>query len=332
MDNSTLRGRRRLLKAGAAGAGLVALPHSVRANDVYPSKPITLVCPWTAGGHTDIFLRGTAELASKYLPNGQRFVVVNRPGASGAVGAQHVLRSAADGYTAMQFVTAVLRTPYVQDPGYHPLRDFTYIIAMADLSFGMVVRADAPWKTVNDVIAAAKKEPGKVSYATSGMGTAPHLLAEDFAQRNGLKLNHVTFKGSETALAVAGGHVDLLIDTPNWEPLQRTGKVRLLGVVGSDRLAPWPDVPTFAEQGVMLDAFSAPYGLIGPANLPDRVLNVLHDAFRKSMDEPEFQALLDRLHFKRFYKGPKEFSEWAHTNFEHQGKTLGRLGLATRTP
>ena len=318
-----------LRQAGASAiAGLPLFGHAQAS--AWPSRPILLINGYTAGGNTDVFLRETANLAGRYLP-GAQLVVENRPGANSAIAVQSLKRAKPDGYTVMQFTTALVRAPFIQETPYHPLKDFTYIIAMADIMLGIAVRADAPWRNLNELMAAARAQPGKISYATPGLGTAGHIVAEELSSRFGVKLNHILYKGAEYVSALGGGHVDVVIDTPTWAPLVESGRARLIGVVGSERMKRWPTVPTLSEQGVAF-GMNAPFGLVGPKDMDPVAVRTLHDAFRKSMDDPDYEKLLDRMQFKRFYRGMGDFEKWATESFAFHGQLLTKMGLSTRTP
>ncbi len=323
-----LRRRGFLKTATATLLGASAAPGMAQS---YPDKPVVLINGYTAGGNTDIFLRESAAIAARYLPNAN-FVVENRPGANAAIAAQYMVRSKPDGYTVMQFTTAMMRAPYIQDTPYRPMEDFTYIIAMADIMLGIAVRADAPWKSMADLIAAAKAQPGKLTYATPGLGTAGHLIAESISAQAGINLNHVLFKGApEYTNALGGGHIDIVIDTPTWASLLDSNRARLLAVLGTERLKRWPDVPTLAEQGIDF-GMTAPFGLIGPKGMDPVAVKALHDAFKRSMDDPAYDRLLERLQFKRFYRGMGEFDSWAKESYALHGALLKKMGLATRNP
>lgn len=313
------------------GAAALAAPAVHSSAQAYPSRPIVLLNGYTAGGNTDVFLRETAALAARYLP-GANFVVENRPGANAAIAAQAMMRAKPDGYTAMQFTTAMMRSPYVQETPYHPLKDFTYIIAMADIMLGIVVRADAPWRSFAELVEAARAKPETITYATPGLGTAGHIVAEELSTRFGIKLNHILYKGApEYVSALGGGHVDVVIDTPTWAPMIDNGRARLLAVVGTERLKRWPNVPTLGEQGIAFD-LTAPFGLIGPKGMDPSAVRTLHDAFRRAMDDPEYDKLLERMQFKRFYRGMGDFERWAAESFAFHGQLLKKMGLMTRTP
>src|SRR5258705_8018973 len=169
-----------LQRLGVAALATMALAAGGAAAQGYPNRPITLICPWPAGGPTDTHLRKLSELASKHL--GQPIIVENKPGAAGMIGPAGMARTAApDGYTISQLTINALRQPHLQKVDWDPLKDFTYIIGVSGYTFGMVVKADSPIKSFADVVAYAKANPGKCSYGSKGIGTSPHLLVEELA-------------------------------------------------------------------------------------------------------------------------------------------------------
>src|SRR5574343_1279189 len=198
--------RRQFLQTtGTAAAGLL-LPVLAQAQS-FPARPIKLICPWPAGGSSDMVMRALAESASKVL--GQQVIIENKPGASGMLGPNELVKAAPDGYTLSQTTIGVARLPHMQKMQFDPLRDFTYIACLTGYTFGIVVKADSPFKTVKDLVDYAKANPGKFSYGSTGNGTTPHLAVEEFASKAGIQLTHVPFKGSADGLqALLGGHIN----------------------------------------------------------------------------------------------------------------------------
>src|SRR5437762_3290412 len=177
----------------AVAALLLAAP-LLAAAQAFPSRPITLICPWPAGGTTDAHLRKFAEIAQKYL--GQPMVVENKPGGGGMIGPAQMARLARpDGYTVAQLPITAYRLPHQRAVDWDPLNDFSYIIGITGYTFGVVVRADSPLKDFRQLIDYARTNPGQLSYGTPGTGTSPHLLMEEVAMKAGVKLLHVPFKG-----------------------------------------------------------------------------------------------------------------------------------------
>ena len=219
--------RRQLLQLAAGTAALSTLSRIARALD-YPTRPVTLIVPFPAGGTTDVALRALATATEKYL--GQSIVVENRAGAAGTLGPANMAATAKpDGYTISQLAGTVFRQPFMTKTSFDPATDFTYIICLTGYTFGVVVRSDAPWKTSPELLAAAKANPSTITYGTPGAGTTLHITMEQIAKQQGVKLVHVPFKGNaETTTALLGGHIDAVADSTGWAPQVNDGKFRLL--------------------------------------------------------------------------------------------------------
>ena len=207
----------------------------------YPTKPITLIVPWPAGGSTDISMRAIADSASKFI--GQPIVIDNKAGGGGTVGPATMAAAAKpDGYTIAQLPITVFRLPLMQEVSWDPAKDFSYIIHLTGYTFGVTTNAEQPFKTWQDVVDYAKQNPGKVTYATPGTGTSLHISMEQIAAKAGIKLTQVPFKGgAETNAAVLGKHTTLQADSTGWRPLVDAGKLRLLMVWTAARS---PNFPT----------------------------------------------------------------------------------------
>jgi tripartite-type tricarboxylate transporter receptor subunit TctC len=315
---------RTLLSIAAAFA--LAAPLA-QAADNYPSRPITLIVPWPAGGSTDTHLRKLSEIASRHL--GQPIVIENKPGAGGMLGPAGMARSAApDGYTLSQLTVAAFRQPYMQKVDWDPLRDFTYIIGVSGYSFGMVVKTDSPFKTFDDLIAYARANPGKMSYASTGTGTSPHLLVEELAGKAGVQLLHVPFKGNaDSTQALLGGHVMAQSDATGWGKFVDQGAFRLLVTFGAERTR-W-GAPTAKELGYDVVSYS-PYGIVGPKGMDPKVVKILHDAFKKAMDDPENLRILQTLDQVYWYRSSEDYARWAAETFVTERGLIERLGLLAK--
>ncbi len=295
----------------------------------FPSRPLTLVCPWPAGGSTDTHLRRFAEISAKHL--GQPVVVENRPGNGGMIGALHVARTAKpDGYTLSQLTIAAFRFPYLQKVDWDPIRDFTYVIGVSGYTFGVVVRSDSPMRSFRDLVAWAKENPGKLSYASTGTGTSPHLLMEELAAKQGVELLHVPFKGSADATqALLGGHVMALSDSSGWGRFVDAGQFRLLATFGEARTKHWPQVPTAKDLGMDM-VYNSPYGIVGPRGMEPRVVKVLHDAFKRTLDDPEHQKVLDQLDQELWYRSSEDYAKFARETLQKERAVIERLGLLAK--
>jgi tripartite-type tricarboxylate transporter receptor subunit TctC len=290
----------------------------------FPSRPITLICPWPPGGSTDTHLRKFAEIAQKHL--GQPVIIENRPGASGTVGPSTMAAIAKpDGYTLAQYPISMIRVPLMQKTAWDPLKDFTFVIGLTGYTFGVVVKADSEFKTFNDLIAYARANPGKMSFGSTGNGTSPHLLMEAVAMQTGVKFLHVPFKGNaDSTQALMGGHIMAQSDASGWGRYVDSGVFRLLVTFG-DKRTRW-NAPTARELGIDVVSYS-PYGIVGPKNMEPQVTRTLHDAFRKTLDDPEHLKLLQTLDQVYWYKSSEEFAQWAADNMKTERATLERVGL-----
>ena len=293
----------------------------------FPSRPVTLIVPWPAGGSTDIAMRALATSTEKYL--GQSIVVENKPGAAGTLGASAMINAKPDGYTITQIPITVFRYPHMAQVGYDPLADLTYIIGISGYTFGVVVRADAPWKTWQELVAYAKANPGKLSYGTPGANTSLHVTMEDIAQRDGIKWVQVPYKGNaESMTSLLGGHIQAAADSTGWGSQVDAGKMRLLVTWGEKRTKRWPDVPTLKELGYDIVSTS-PYGIAGPKGMDPKVAKVLHDAFRKGMEDAGHRQAMDKLDQDLLYMSPEDYAKFARTTFAAEKATMARL-MATQ--
>ena len=315
--------RRTVLLAGSAA---LALPIGRLHAQGFPSHAITLYCAFPAGGPTDVVFRAFAEVAARELK--QTVIVENKPGAGGTLAPIALKNAKPDGYTLSQMPLGVFRIPHMQKtPQLDPIKDYTYIINLTGYTFGLVVPAGAPWKTLKDFVDDAKKNPEKINYGSTGTGTTPHLAIEEFAQKAGIKLTHVPYKGSADLMtALLGGHIMAASDSTGWAPHVESGKVRLLATFGSKRTKKWPDVPTLSELGY--DTVSdSPFGIAGPAGMDAATVRVLHDAFKKALDDPKVISLLERYDQPVIYMSPDEYSKFARESYENERATIQKLGL-----
>ena len=324
MKTSTTR-RRLLLGTGAT---LVLPAASLRAQ-AYPSRPITLIVPWPAGGSTDRHHRALAEIAAKIL--NQQIVVQNAPGGGGTTGPGNMsLNARPDGYTIAQYPMGMTRIPHMQKVPWHPVNDFSFIIGVTGYTFGFVVRSDSPYKTFKDYIEAARKEPGKINYGSTGTGTSPHLLMEEVADAAKVELNHVPFKGNADQMqALLGGHVMAASDATGWDKFVDAGQMRLLVTFGDTRTKRWPNVPTARDLGYNVVA-NSPYGLVGPKGMDPALVKTLHDAFKKAIDDPAHAAVLDQLNQAPWYKSSDDYRQWAADAFVKERRLIERLGLLAK--
>jgi tripartite-type tricarboxylate transporter receptor subunit TctC len=274
-----------------AVAGFAAVAPGAALAQTYPVKPVTMVVPWPAGGSTDIVMRAISEAAAKHL--GQTIVIDNKPGASGTLGPAVLAATAKpDGYTLAQIPITVMRLPLMQKVTWDPRKDFTYILQLTGYTFGITAKADGPYQSWRDLVAFAKDNPGKVTYATPGTGTSLHIGMEQIAAKAGIQLTHVPFKGgAETNAAVLGGHTTLQADSTGWKPLVEGGQLKLLAIWTAERSKNWPQTPTLQELGYPF-VFDSPFGIAGPKGMDAEVVRKVHDAFKKALEEP---ALIETM-------------------------------------
>ena len=320
--------RRSFVKASVAAGATLALP-GLSFAQAYPARPIKLICPWPAGGSTDAVMRALAESAGKAL--GGQFIVENKAGASGMLGPNELVNAAPDGYTLSQLTIGVMRLPHMQKMQFAPLKDFTYIAMLTGYTFGIVVRADSPIKSIKDLVDFAKAKPGEFTYGSTGNGTTPHLAVEEFAAKAGIKLQHIPFKGNADGMqALLGGHVMSHSDATGWGPHVDAGTCRLLATYGSKRTKRWPNIPTLNELGY--DTISdSPFGIGGPKGMDPALTQKLHDAFRKTLDDPAVLASFEKYDQSVIYMNTADYTKFARETFLKEKAMIERLGLAAKS-
>ena len=303
---------------------------ALRANplDKFPNKSITLIAPWPPGGGSDAVMRAFAESASRAL--GVQVLVENRPGAGGTLGATAMLSAKPDGYTLTQLPLGVYRLPHMQKMPYDPVKDLTHIVGLTGYTFGIVATPDAPFKTLKDMVAYAKANPGMVAYGSTGSGTTPHLAMEEFSHQAGIVLNHIPYKGSaELMHAILSGQIRIMCGIPEYAPWVKEGKLRLLATLGRSRSKLFPDVLTVKESG--WDTISeSPFGIGGPKNMDPAVVRVLHDGFKKTLEDPKVLEALDRFSQPVIYMNTDDYTRYAAQTFEAEKSTIERLGLTKK--
>ncbi|HXF45000.1 MAG TPA: tripartite tricarboxylate transporter substrate binding protein [Burkholderiaceae bacterium] len=309
----------------ALAAGLVAAPSLMAQGEGFPQRPITLWVPWPAGGSTDLSLRVLAEIAGRHL--GQRIVIENRAGAGGTLAMPILQQAAPDGYTIAQLPQTIFRAPYTQKVGWDPIRDVTPIIQISGYTFGIVVGARSPFRTLDDLFAFAREHPGELTIGTNGIGTTPHVVLEELFTMRGLRYLHVPYKGvAEQMLAVASGQLMAGASTTGFGPYVDSGKLRLLVTFGDRRTRRWPQVPTLRELGFPIVAMS-PYGIGGPRGLPTAIVTALHDALKRALFDPLHLAELEKYDLEPAYLGPAEYARACREAFAQERRVVERMGL-----
>jgi tripartite-type tricarboxylate transporter receptor subunit TctC len=301
-----------LLAAGWA----VAVATGGAVAQSFPSRPVTLIVPWPAGGTTDVGMRALASATERHL--GQPIVVENRPGGSGTLGPGQMAATAKpDGY-------------FMQKTSFDPATDFTYIIGVSGYTFGVVVRDEAPWKTFPELVADAKANPGKINYGSPGTGTSLHIAMEQIGKQQGIKWTHIPFKGNSEAMnALLGGHIDAVADSSGWAQLVNAGRLRLLVTWGAARTKNWPNVPTLRDIGIDLVA-NSPFGIAGPKGVDAKVVKVLHDAFKKGLEEPSYAEAMAKLDQEQFYLSSDDYQKFALQQIEDARRFIAELGLGPK--
>jgi tripartite-type tricarboxylate transporter receptor subunit TctC len=296
----------------------------------YPTKPITIVCQFAAGGSTDLLARALANSLTKHM--GQPVVVENKVGASGTIGTDYVLKSKPDGYTLLTTSTGnFTSTPLVQKVPYDPNKDVRHIINIATHQIILVVNADSPWKTVEEFVAYVKANPGKVKYGQNSPGGTTHMAMESFRKAAGLDMKMVPFGGgaSEVVAALLGKHVDVAVMHPQEAGEHAVnGTLRPLIVFSEKRIKTMPNVPTAKEKGFNV-VMGVTKGISGPAGLPDDIVKKLHDALKKIMDEEDFKAAAKKtgdLDYLEYMSG-EDTAKFLQRMYKEMDPLIKELGL-----
>jgi tripartite-type tricarboxylate transporter receptor subunit TctC len=316
----------RALAIGAVATFAAAAP----AVAAFPEKPVTVVVPFPPGGSTDTIARALATRMSTSL--GQSFVVENQPGATGAIGAARVKRAAPDGYTILVASIGVFATnPFLQKGlQYDPVKDFDLLTVAVRAPNVLVANPNVPAKNIAELIDYLKKNPDKVSFASSGAGSSDHLTAALFWQRTGTSGIHVPYKGGAPAITdLIAGHANVSFQNVN-AVLQhiRSGKLKALAVTGDKRSSVLPDVPTLTEAGVTgADVFSW-QGVAAPRGLPKDVKDKLHGAMVKALTDPELNKNLTEQGFEVVGNTPEQFGQFLNQELA-RWKTVIETGKIT---
>jgi tripartite-type tricarboxylate transporter receptor subunit TctC len=275
-------------RIAAALIAVLLVTGSAQAQD-YPTRPITLVVPYAAGGGNDVMARIVAEKMSRTL--GQQIVIENKGGAGGSIATRQVAKAAPDGYTLGLGGTGTLaiNPTLYHNVGYDPRKDFAPVGLIATSALVVLTNTQVQATSIAELIALARREPGKLNYASAGVGSGIHLGAELFATMAGIKLTHVPYKGSAPALTdLIGGHVSIYFSSlPPAIALVKEGKVRALAVTGSKRSDIFPDLPTVAEAALPGYEAVLHYGIVAPAGTPRAIIDKLNAAMRAALAEPD---------------------------------------------
>lgn len=316
-----------MFKKFIAIALALAVPLTVLAQPAWPARPVKLVVPYPPGGPTDIVARVVAERLS--AQTGQSFIVDNRPGAGGNLGAEAVARAPADGYTLLVATTAhAINMSLFKNLSYDVQRDFTAVSLLTQGPLVLVVNPKFPAKSVADLIAMAKAKPKEVSFASSGNGQSTHLAAELFASMAGAPMTHVPYKGSAPALNdLISGQVPVMFDTMlSSMPHVKAGQLRALAVTGAQRSPIAPELPTIAESGLPGYQVYAWNGLLAPAATPPAVVSRISQELKTALAQPAVQQKFSAQGFAATWTSPADATALVHSEVEKWGRTVQESG------
>ena len=316
-------------RLACAAAVLVALLPSLASAQSFPSKPVHVIISIPAGGAADVILRMAGPEIQKNL--GQPLVLENQPAMSGVIAAEKVVKMPADGYnlfftTPSSMITVKFLSKNVR---YDPEKDFTPVTAFVEPVSTLVVHPSIPVNSLQEFIAYAKKNPGKLAYGTPGVGSVFHLVGEAFREAAGVEVLHVPYKGTITAVNdLAGGQIQWTLSAyPNVKPYVSSGKLKLLGWASSKRFSAYPNIPTITE---VLPNFEAPpswFGLFAPAGLPKPILTRLNGDMVKALNQPELKAKIEDLGNLVIANSPEEYATLMRRGTEIFGKVFKAAGL-----
>ncbi|MEO8546272.1 MAG: tripartite tricarboxylate transporter substrate binding protein [Burkholderiaceae bacterium] len=309
-------------------AATVLLGVTTFASAAYPDATITLVVPWAPGGSTDILARALAEQLTKSM--GQTVLVDNKPGASGNIGSNYVAKAKPDGYTLLvgSMSTHAMNPALMPAMPFRGVEDFTPIAQIANVINTLVVNAALPVKTVAELVAYAKANPGKLNYATAGPGSTNHLSAALFEKAAGIQMVHVPYKGGAPAVADTVGNQTQVLFSAGTQTLPhvKTGRLRLLAVTEAKRSTLLPDVPTVGETlpGYQLGVW---YGLFGPANMPKDLVERLNAATNAAMNIPQVRSRMENIGVEIVTASPAQFATVLRDDADRYGKVIRELGI-----
>lgn len=291
----------------------------------YPTKPINLIVTFAPGGTLDVSTRILASKAEKFL--GQPLVVLNVGGGGGSVALGQVAKKRPDGYDITSCTsTGLIRIPQLRSVPYSH-EDFVPIMHFAAVQSGVVVKSDSPYKTFKDLIEYARKNPGKVTYATSGAGSPMHMAMEYVAEKEGIQWTHVPQTGGAPGLtAVLGGHVTAMSDSTEWLPHVQEGSLRLLVTHGERRMKGFPNVPTLRDLGYDF-INEAVFMIAAPKGTPPSNVKKLDEAFHKAMDDPEFIKTIQNLEFDVAYRNSEDIKKYLEDAYQRFGVMIKKLNI-----
>ncbi|MCR5290460.1 MAG: tripartite tricarboxylate transporter substrate binding protein [Treponema sp.] len=322
---------KKIVSVGAALLAVASMAFANGAKDAggkaasYPTKGISMICPWGAGGGTDAVLRALCTTAEKYL--GKSITVENKTGGAGAIGHATIKDAKADGYTVGMITFELNSLPQ------QGLIDFTYadydpLIRVNADAATLTVKADAPYNTVQEFVDYCKAHPGEVSIGNSAPGSVWHIGAGLLADATGIQVKHIPFEGAAGAVtAVAGGHIQAVtVSLAEVKSQLDAGNVKVLGVMDGKRPEAYPNIKTFKEQGFNIEYYTW-RGLALPKGVDPAIKAILVDAFTKAENDPEFVATAKSLNLNLAYQNPDDFAAFLKSNYEAVTKTMKAIGL-----
>ncbi|WP_321992770.1 tripartite tricarboxylate transporter substrate binding protein [Marispirochaeta aestuarii] len=279
-----------------------------QAEKEYPARDIELMVPWGVGGATDIMFRTFMSVLPKYL--GAPVIIVNRPGGGAVPGYAEAMQKKADGYYYVAWATPSITKVHMSKTPYDA-ETFEPVINLVSAPIWLLVPGDSPYKNLNDLLADAKRRPGQVTLGNAGAGGGTHMIALAFENAAGVQFNHVPHAGGgPTVVSAVGGHVDAIsVGPPEGVAQLESGQLRCLAVFAKERLEAFPDYPTAVEQGVKF-SLGQWRGIAAPKGTDPAQIKHVHDAFKKTMEDPDFIKLADNAGLLLDYKGTEEFKEW----------------------
>ncbi len=304
------------------------LPFAAAAQARFPDKPITILIPFTAGGATDVQMRSLAEAATRAF--GQTVLIENRPGGGAVLGMAAVARGRPDGYTLAQMILPGMRLPFMQRMSFNPRTDFTPIMHVTGYTFGVLVKADSPWKTYAELVAEMKRRPGQIRWGNTGANGTPHLTNVDLAERDKVEVIHVPFRGEADATpALLGGHIECASTGTGSGELVQQGALRFLNFWTRERVKRFPAVPTLLELGYQGMVVTSPYGIVGPAGMEPGLVAALHEGFKRAQFDPAHLATLDRLDQPNEYLNSADYARFMAETIDMEEARVKRLGLSS---
>jgi tripartite-type tricarboxylate transporter receptor subunit TctC len=312
----------------ALSASAIAAHAQTASADKYPSAPVKLIVPFQAGGLTDILAREIAQHASASL--GQQFIVENKPGAGGIIGADNVAKAKPDGYTILMGsigTNAVNAHLYSKLP-YDTLKDFTPIGLVASGSLMLVVNPAVPAKNLKELLDYARANPGKLSYASGGAGASQHLAGELLKTTAGINILHVPYKGVVKGVTdVLAGQVSMTFDLATVMPYIQAGKLRPIAVANAQRASAFPEVPTIAEAGLPGFEASAWYGLFAPAGTPKEIVAKLNQEMVRALQDPALRKRLVTLGAEPIASSPEQAAAFIKSEYDKWGKVVRQANI-----